>query len=135
MVAAQAHCDAPIAVAHQGRKRHAALLALQGLLALFFLVAAALPKLLGEATAVAIFADLGGQWFRYLVGGLELACAIGLLVPRFARPAALGLAAVMVGATVAQLFVLNGGPLALTPAILLVLLLAIAWGRGGRTAG
>ena len=111
------------------RTRNKALWALQGLLAIFFLAAAAAPKLLGEATAVAIFDDIGaGQWFRYVVGGLELAGAVGLLVPRFVRPAALVLSALMVGATVTRIFVIGGGLLALSPAILLVLLGVVVWG-------
>ena len=48
-----------------------------------------------------------GQWFRYLVGILELAGAIGLLIPRLAAPAALGLLGVMIGAFFTQLFVLD----------------------------
>ncbi len=114
----------------QRRKRNTALWALQGLLAIFFLAAAAAPKLLGEATAVAIFDDIGaGQWFRYLVGALELAGAVGLVIPRFVRPAAIALSAIMVGAIVTQLLVIGGGLLALSPAILLGLLGIVVWGR------
>lgn len=119
-----------------GRGSRIALRVLQGALAVFFLLAAAVPKLIGEATAVQAFDDIGlGQWFRYLVGALELAGAVGLVVPRLARPAALGLAAVMVGAIFTNLFVIDGGPLTLTPAILLVLLLVVARGRRPRTVG
>jgi uncharacterized membrane protein len=120
----------------EGRGRNVPLWVLQGLLAAFFLVAAAGPKLFGEATAVEMFDDIGiGQWFRYVVGGLELVGAIGLVVPRFARPAALGLAGVMVGAVVTSLFVLDAGLLTITPAILLALCALIARGRSARTSG
>lgn len=120
----------------RGRTSHIALWVLQGLLAAFFLVAAAGPKLFGEATAVEMFDEIGaGQWFRYLVGGLELAGAVGLVIPRLARFAALGLAAVMVGAVLTSLFILDAGWLTITPAILLVLLGIVAWGRRPATGG
>lgn len=103
---------------------------LQVLLAVFFIVASAAPKLLGEQTAVEVFTEIGaGQWFRYLVGVLELAGGIGLLIPRTAGLAALGLAGVMVGAVITQLFILDAPLIALTPAILFVLLVVIAWRR------
>jgi putative oxidoreductase len=55
---------------------------------------------------------------RYLVGVLELAGAIGLLMSRLAGLAALGLVALMVGAVVTQVFVLDSAVMATTPAIL-----------------
>jgi putative oxidoreductase len=120
----------PTAPAPTGRAANIALWVLQGLLAAFFLAAAAGPKLFGEATAVQMFDDIGlGQWFRYLVGALEAVFAVGLVIPRLARYAALGLAAVMAGAVLTSLFVLDAGLLSLTPAILLVLVGIVAWGR------
>lgn len=125
---------APTAPLAAGRGRSTALWALQGLLAAFFLVAAALPKLFGEATAVETFGEIGlGQGFRYVVGALELAGAIGLVVPRLARPAALGLGGVMVGAILTNLFVIDGGLLTITPAILLALCCLVAQGRRSGT--
>lgn len=113
-----------------GRRRSIALWVLQALLAAFFLGAAAGPKLLGEATAVAMFDEIGlGQWFRYLVGGLEAVGAVGLVVPRLARPAALLLAAVMAGAVFTSFVILDSGWLTLSPTILLALLCLVAWGR------
>ncbi len=118
----------------RSRGLHRTLWVLQILLAVFFLVAAAGPKLLGEATAVEMFALIGaGQWFRYLVGGLELAGAVGLLIPRLAGAAAVGLAGVMLGATLTQLFVLDAPVMAITPAILLVVFVLIARARWPRT--
>jgi uncharacterized membrane protein YphA (DoxX/SURF4 family) len=73
----------------------------QILLAAFFLFGAALPKLAGSHSMVQEFGLIGaGQWFRYLVGGAELAGAIGLLTPWLAGLAAAGLAADMAGATI-----------------------------------
>jgi putative oxidoreductase len=66
---------------------------------------------------------------RYLVGVLELAGAIGLLMSRLAGLAALGLVAPMVGAVVTQVFVLDSAVMATTPAILGVVMGLVAWGR------
>lgn len=112
-----------------------ALWVLQIVLALFFLVAAGGPKLLGEATAVQMFNEMGpGDWFRYLVGGLEAAGAIGLVIRRLAGLAAAGLAALMVGATYTQAVVLDGGALTVTPLLLGVLFAVIAWIRRAEIA-
>ncbi|MGH3646778.1 MAG: DoxX family protein [Micromonosporaceae bacterium] len=106
---------------------------LRALLAVFFLLAASGPKLLGEQTAVELFDDIGaGQWLRYVVGGvLELAGAVGLVIPRLAGLAALGLIGIMVGATFTQPVVLGSPALAITPVILGVLL---GCGRPGSLA-
>ena len=81
------------------------------------------------------FAQIGlGQWFQYFTGALELAGGIGLLIPRLAGPAALGLAAVMVGAIFAHLLALPPAALAIVPAVLCVVLVLIArarWARAG----
>ncbi|MGH3897103.1 MAG: DoxX family protein [Pseudonocardiaceae bacterium] len=76
------------------------------------------------------FAKIGlGQWFRYLTGTLELAGAVGLLIPRLCQLAALGLAGVMVGAVITHLTVLPPVALALIPAFLGAVLGLIAWYR------
>jgi uncharacterized membrane protein YphA (DoxX/SURF4 family) len=99
---------------------------LQILLGLVFIVGSGVPKLVGEAYAVQIFEDLGtGQWLRVVVGLLEIAGGIGLLVPRLAGLAAACLVALMVGATGAQLFFLSEGYW-YTPVILGVLLGVVA---------
>ncbi len=78
---------------------------------------------------VAKFDDIGfGQWFRYLTGVLEIGTALGLLVPRVCGIAALGLAGIMGGAALTELFlVTNGGIKAATmPIIFTVWALVIA---------
>jgi putative oxidoreductase len=111
------------------RVGHVALWALQILLALVFVVGSAAPKFFGEAYAVQIFAEIGvGQWFRYVVGALELVGGIGVLVPRAAGAAAVGLIGVMVGATAAQLVLLDTG-FWYTPVILGVLLAMVVVAR------
>lgn len=120
--------------ASRGRGLSITLWVLQAVVAVFFLVAAAGPKLLGQQYAVDMFAQIGaGQWLRYLVGALELAGAIALVIPLLAGLAGLGLAALMVGAFVTQLLVPELVGPALTPAILAVLFGAIAWGRWPQT--
>jgi putative oxidoreductase len=87
-----------------------ALTALRILLAVEF-AGAGLMKLAGVEAMVELFADIGvGQWFRYVVGLLELAGAVGLLVPRLTGAAALGLSGLMVGALVTNVLVLGGVP-------------------------
>lgn len=104
--------------------------ALQILLGVFLVVASAGPKLFGEAYAVQTFEDMGAPtWFRYFVGLVELAGGAGLLVPRLAGPAAVGLALLMVGAAVTQVVILHGGALVITPVVLFALFVFIAWGR------
>lgn len=117
------------AAVSQRRGVHVALWVLQVLLAAFFVFASA-PKLLGDPTAVQMFDLIGfGQWFRYLTGALELVGAIGLLVPRLAGLAALGLAGVMIGATITQVFAFHTPGMALMPLALVVVFLGLAWGR------
>lgn len=117
------------------RVGHAALWVLQVLLALMFVVGSAGPKFFGEAYAVQIFSEIGvGQWFRYVVGALELAGGLGLLVPRLAGSAAVGLIGVMVGATAAQVFLLDTG-FWYTPVILSVLLAVVVVARRDEIRG
>jgi len=79
-------------------------------------------KLIGEARMVDLFTDIGaGQWLRYLVGVCEVAAAIGLLVPRLAGPAALGLTGLMVGALITNLLI------GISPAMPAVFLLIAAF--------
>lgn len=63
-----------------GRTRAVAVWTAQVVLAAQFAAGRAL-KVTGDAAMVAMFADVGaGQWLRYLVGGLECAAAVCLLV-------------------------------------------------------
>jgi len=120
---------APVGTRTRTRPVAIAVWTLQVLLGLMFIVGSGAPKLFGEAYAVQIFEDLGtGQWLRIVVGLLEVAGGIGLLVPRLAGLAASCLIALMVGATVSQLFFLSEG-FWYTPVILGVLLGVVAWVR------
>jgi putative oxidoreductase len=118
-------------VGARGRAVRIGLWGLQILLALQFAMAG-LAKVFGDQAMVEMFDTIGiGQWFRYLVGALELAGAVGVLIPRLSGLAALGLVCLMVGATLTNLFVLGASPL--LPVVLLVVSALVAWGRRART--
>lgn len=109
-----------------------ALWALQALLALMFAMAG-LSKVFGDRAMVEMFAAIGiGQWFRYVVGALELAGAAGVLIPRLSGLAALGLVCLMAGAILTNVLVLGASPL--LPIGLLVVSALVAWGRWPRTS-
>lgn len=104
---------------------------LQVLLALVFAYAGLL-KVGGAPVMVDLFATIGvGQWLRYLVGVLEIAGAVGLLIPMLSGLAALGLVALMVGAIVTNLFIIDQSPS--IPIGYLVVSALIAWGRWPHT--
>jgi putative oxidoreductase len=87
--------------------------------------------LFADAHSVQTFDTIGaGQWLRYVTAVLEAAGALGLLIPRLAGLAALGLAAVMVGASATELFILPDGSPTI-PLILLVACLIVAFYRRG----
>ncbi|MFH8938105.1 DoxX family protein [Streptomyces griseosporeus] len=119
----------------RGRRRaRAALRAVQVLLALFFGIASALPKLIAHPTAAEAFDKIGwGSAGMYTIGALELAGAVALLVPVLQSLAATALSGLMVGAFVVQLSVFDGENAA-TPLILMVPLVLIAWARRGHNA-
>jgi putative oxidoreductase len=77
---------------------------------------------------IAMFETIGlGQWFRDVTGGLEVICAILLLVLKTAAIGAALLAATMVGAIATHLCIIGGSPvLAL---VLLLMTVAVAWYR------
>jgi uncharacterized membrane protein YphA (DoxX/SURF4 family) len=117
--------------APSGRPVNIALWVLQAVLAFQF-AGGGLLKLTGSPAMVELFATIGaGQWLRYVVGALEVAGAVGLLVPRLSGLAALGLAALMLGATVTNLFIIGESPW--LPLGLLLVAAVIAWGRRSRT--
>ncbi|MGW1670873.1 DoxX family protein [Streptomyces sp. NPDC002324] len=109
--------------------------ALQIVLALFYAFASALPKLIAHPSAVESFDTLGwGSVGMYTIGALELAGAIGLLIPGLASVAAVSLGALMVGAFITQITAFDG-EYAATPLILMVPLALIAWTRRQDVAG
>ncbi|MFC5800563.1 DoxX family protein [Streptomyces formicae] len=115
------------------RRTHVAVLTLQILLALFLGIASAAPKLIGHESAATIFDEIGlGGWFMYLVGALELAGAVGLVIPLLSGVSALALIGLMIGAFITQVTAL-GGEYWYTPVLMAILFGIIAWVRRGRT--
>ncbi len=116
---------------NRGHAANVALWALRALLAVVFAMAG-LAKVFGDPAMVEMFATIGvGQWFRYVVGALEISGAVGELIPRLSGPAALGLVCLMAGAALANLFVLGASPL--ITIVLFVVSVLVAWGRWPRT--
>ncbi|MFK0022036.1 DoxX family protein [Streptomyces sp. NPDC090798] len=107
--------------------------ALQIVLGLFYALASALPKLIAHPSAAEAFDKLGwGSTGMYLIGALELAGGLALLVPLLSSVAAVALGALMVGAFVVNVTVIHG-PYVATPLILILPLALIAWARRGHT--
>lgn len=105
--------------------------ALRALLAAVFALAGIL-KLAAVEFEVQGFAHFGyAPWFMYAVGALELLGGLALLLRRFAAPAALPLAAVMVGAAASHLRAGDGVAMALPALVLLALLALVAFARRG----
>ena len=99
----------------------------QGVLAFQF-AGAGVMKLMGTPEMVTLFADIGaGQGLRYVVGALEVAGAVGLLVPRLAGLAALGLVGLMLGATFTNIVVIDASPV--LPLVLIVAAAVVVWAR------
>jgi uncharacterized membrane protein YphA (DoxX/SURF4 family) len=115
------------------RAANVALWALQVVTAAVFVVAA-VPKVTAAPQAVEGFNAMGlGVAGMYIIGALELAGAVALLIPRLCGLAGLAFVGLMIGAVVTTLLMFGPGLLA-TPVVVLVLSAIIAWGRRRRTA-
>jgi putative oxidoreductase len=113
------------------RLRTAVLWTVQIATALGFLGAAA-GKFTADPQIMVTFHAIGlGDWFRYLIAALEVAGAVGLLVPRLAGVAALAFVGLMVGATVTQLAIHAS---LVMPLAMLVPSADIAWARRSSTS-
>jgi len=124
--------DRPATAGRSGRARRVAVLVTQVALAVQFIAGGA-SKLLGSEQMVTMFDDIGaGQWFRLLVGILEVAGGVGLLVPRLTGPAATGLVAMMAGAVITNVFVLGIAPV--TPLVFGALAAVVAASRRAQLA-
>jgi len=105
--------------------KSAALWTLKVVLAAVFLLVG-IQKLLGGTAWVQLFAMAGyPEWFRTVVGAIETAGGVALLIPALAAYAAIALAVVMFGATFTQL-VSGAGWDALASLALLVALVVVA---------
>ncbi|MET8353637.1 MULTISPECIES: DoxX family protein [unclassified Micromonospora] len=78
----------------------------------FAIAGGGLLKLTGDPSMVEMFHDIGaGQWLRFVVGTLEVAGGVGLVIPRVRALAALCLLVLLLGATVTNVAVLGTNPL------------------------
>ena len=76
---------------------------------LFFL--AGFAKLSGDEQMVETFATIGiGQWFRYVIGLIEVASAILLLIPGLSGIIAVLAVPMMIGVILTQLLIIGGSP-------------------------
>ena len=104
--------------------------ALTVVLAVLFLLAGG-GKLIGAPKQVDNFAHWGyAAWFVYVIGAVEAAGAIGLLLPRFAGFAALLLGGTMLGASLTHLVhhEMMAVPI---PLVILGLLAVVGYARRG----
>ena len=103
---------------------------LQGLLGLAF-IASGVKKFADMTGTVNLFSSVGLPGIMaYIIAGAEVLGGIGLLLPRFTRPAAMGLLVIMVGAVLMHATRIPGGIGKGVPAIVLLLLLAaVLWLR------
>ena len=111
------------------RVKNLVLWALQIVTAAAFLMAG-FGTLSGYPMMVETFDKIGiGQWFRYVAGGIEVASAIMLLIPRLTPVGAALLVCTMAGAVLSHLFLIGGSPVAAL--VLLCFAGIILWGRFG----
>jgi uncharacterized membrane protein YphA (DoxX/SURF4 family) len=96
------------------------------LLVAAFFVSVGAPKLGGGAVEQFVGWGYPG-WFSYVIGAVEVGGAALLLLPRVAVFAAALLGANMLGAFATEL--ISGGPQALLPVVLLVLLAVVGLAR------
>jgi hypothetical protein len=105
---------------------------LQVLLAALYLFSA-FGKISLDPTVVEGFAMMGiGPGLTVTIGVIELAAAIGLLIPRLSGLAATGCVVLMTGAVISTLATL-GGAMVLVPAVVLVCVAVVAWVRRHET--
>jgi putative oxidoreductase len=108
------------------KKESVTMWGLSVLLAALFLFASA-TKLIGVPSVVEGFRHWGfPTWSRFVIGGIELVGAVGLLIPRYAAEAASFLIMVMVGALFTLLHARENF---LLPLVVMVLLGAVTWLR------
>ncbi len=104
----------------------------------FAFIGSGAAKLTGQAVMLEQFRSFEYPlWFMYVTGAIEFACAIVVLIPRYAHVGAGILACVMAGAVVSH--VAHGQLTLVVPPILLLILALVVgtlrdWGRA-RPAG
>ncbi|BDT90516.1 MULTISPECIES: DoxX family protein [Nocardia] len=124
---------APTTTVRPGKVRNRVLWGLQIFLALFFIIASGMPKVLDmvpeENMAAMREAGIGSPWFMYFVGICEIAGGIGLLVRRLSGPAAIGLSILTLLAAATNLFLTDMPAYAPFPLVLSGIFAWIAYER------
>ncbi|WP_406363788.1 DoxX family protein [Streptomyces sp. NBC_01579] len=116
------------------RSRGAVALAVARVVLALFFAFSALAKLIAHESAIESFDRMGwSHGAMYLIGALEMAGAVALLVPLLSGVAAMAFVGLLAGASVVQLTLLD--PVnAIMPALLIVLVVLIARDRQESTA-
>jgi len=77
---------------------------------------------------IRVFARIGfGDWFRYLTGVMQVGGALLLLVPPLVTFGTIVLGCTMVGAIIANIFILHTGLAAIIPSLLLAAVAFVGW--------
>src|SRR5262249_15531159 len=96
---------------------------------------AGLVKVSADPQQVEAFGQMGlGNTGMYVIGVLELAAALGLLLPGVVGFAGLCLVGLMIGAVIVTVMMMGPTPLVAAPGITLPVVAIVAWGRRATTA-
>lgn len=114
----------------EGKWKKIGLWVLSGLMAALYLMSGG-TKLAGMPPHAENFARWGWpDWLPVVIGTVEIASAVALLIPRAAFFGACTLILIMLGATYTHLFRATGeGGMAAAPIVLLTLVSLISWAR------
>ncbi|TXS47056.1 DoxX family protein [Streptomyces sp. OR43] len=125
---------APPSAAAGHRGRGAVALSVSRYVLALFLGFSGIAKLIAHESAIESFDRMGwSHGAMYVIGGLETAGAVALLIPVLAGVAAIAFCGLLAGASVVQLTLLDP-PNAVMPAVLIVVMVLIARDRRDGTA-
>ncbi|MBW5254126.1 DoxX family protein [Streptomyces sp. P01-B04] len=132
--AAAGPASASVSAATGRRGRGAVALSVSRYVLALFLGFSGIAKLIAHESAIESFDRMGwSHGAMYVIGGLETAGAVALLIPVLAGVAAIAFCGLLAGASVVQLTLLDP-PNAVMPAVLVVVMVLIARDRRDGTA-
>lgn len=132
--AAAGPASASVSAATGRRGRGAVALSVSRYVLALFLGFSGIAKLIAHESAIESFDRMGwSHGAMYVIGGLETAYAVALLIPVLAGVAAIAFCGLLAGASVVQLTLLDP-PNAVMPAVLVVVMVLIARDRRDGTA-
>ena len=115
-----------------GRIANIATWVVQVVVGLLF-IGGGMAKLFGDPAMVDLFDEIGaGAWLMYFVGACEVAGGIGLMIPWLCGLAAAALGALIVGAIITNVVVVDENPA--LPVVYLVVLAVLTYRRRDRIA-